>query len=82
LPTAPLRNRIPARGTSAARSASPSSRRKETNNDITYGAGLQYDLTRQVGVSGEWQRYNKMGGGSIAETKVDVLSVGVLYRFQ
>ena len=55
---------------------------KETNNDLTYGAGLQYDLTRQVGVRGEWQRYNKMGGGSIAETNVDVLSVGVVYRFQ
>jgi hypothetical protein len=42
----------------------------------------QYDLTKQVGPRGEWQRYNKMGGGSIAETNVDVLSVGVLYRFQ
>jgi OOP family OmpA-OmpF porin len=55
---------------------------KENNNALTYGAGLQYDLTKQVGLRGEWQRYNKMGGGSIAETKVDVLSVGVLYRFQ
>jgi OOP family OmpA-OmpF porin len=55
---------------------------KETNNDLTYGAGLQYDLNKQVGVRGEWQRYNKMGGGSIAETNVDVLSVGVVYRFQ
>lgn len=44
--------------------------------------GLQYDFTKQIGVRGEWQRYNKMGGGAVAETDVDVLSVGVVYRFQ
>jgi OOP family OmpA-OmpF porin len=55
---------------------------KETNNDFTYGVGVQYDFTRAVGVRGEWQRYNKMGGGAVAETDVDVLSVGVVYRFQ
>ena len=55
---------------------------KENNSDVTYGAGLQYDFTKTVGVRGEWQRYNKMGGGAIAKTDVDVLSVGVVYRFQ
>jgi hypothetical protein len=44
--------------------------------------GLQYDFTRAVGVRGEWQRYNKMGGGAVPETDVDVLNVGVVYRFQ
>src|SRR5919106_395303 len=47
-----------------------------------YGVGLQYDVLKNVGVRGEWQRYNKMGGGDIGETDVDVLSVGVVYRFQ
>ena len=55
---------------------------KETNSDVTYGAGLQYDFVKNVGVRGEWQRYSKMGGGNLVETDVDVLSVGVLYRFQ
>ena len=55
---------------------------KETNTDFTYGLGLQYDVLKSVGVRGEWQRYNKMGGGNIAETDVDVLSLGVVYRFQ
>jgi OOP family OmpA-OmpF porin len=55
---------------------------KETNSDLTYGAGLQYDLTKAVGVRAEWQRYNNMGGGSLAKTDVDVLSAGVIYRFQ
>jgi OmpA-OmpF porin, OOP family len=56
---------------------------EETNNDLTYGVGLQYDFLKNVGVRGEWQRYNKMGGGSgIPETDVDVVSIGVVYRFQ
>ena len=55
---------------------------KETNADVTYGLGLQYDVLQNVGLRGEWQRYNKMGGGNMAETDVDVLSVGVVYRFQ
>jgi OOP family OmpA-OmpF porin len=55
---------------------------EETNTDLTYGAGLQYDVLKNVGVRGEWQRYSKMGGGAIGETDVDVLSVGVVYRFQ
>jgi OmpA-OmpF porin, OOP family len=55
---------------------------KETNEDLTYGVGLQYDFLRNLGVRGEWQRYSKMGGGALVETDVDVLSVGVIYRFQ
>jgi OOP family OmpA-OmpF porin len=55
---------------------------KETNSDLTYGVGLQYDFLKNVGVRGEWQRYNKMGGGNVVETDVDVLSVGVVYRFR
>ncbi len=54
---------------------------EETNNDLTYGVGLQYDFLKNVGVRGEWQRYSKMGG-DVDETDVDVLSIGVVYRFQ
>ncbi len=55
---------------------------EETNSDLTYGVGVQYDFLKNVGVRGEWQRYSKMGGGAIVETDVDVLSIGVVYRFQ
>ena len=55
---------------------------KETNSDLTYGIGLQYDVLKSLGVRGEWQRYSKLGGGAIGETDVDVLSAGVVYRFQ
>ena len=54
----------------------------ESNTDLTYGVGVQYDFTKAIGVRGEWQRYEKLGGGALVETDADVLSVGVLYRFQ
>lgn len=55
---------------------------EETNTDLTFGVGLQYEVLKNVGLRGEWQRYSKMGGGNLVETDVDVLSVGVVYRFQ
>ena len=59
-----------------------SSGAKETNSDLTYGLGVQYDVHKNVGIRGEWQRYNKIGGGNLVETDVDVLSIGAIYRFQ
>jgi OOP family OmpA-OmpF porin len=55
----------------------------ETNTDLTYGLGLQYDFTNHIGVRGEWQRYPNIGGGDFnGETDVDVMRVGALFRFQ
>jgi OOP family OmpA-OmpF porin len=54
---------------------------KETNTDLTYGAGAQYNFNPKFGVRAEWQRYAKMGGEATGETDVDVISIGVLVRF-
>ncbi|HXJ53238.1 MAG TPA: outer membrane beta-barrel protein [Burkholderiales bacterium] len=53
----------------------------ETNTDLTYGLGVQYNFTGNLGVRGEWQRYSSVGGGDIGDSDVDVLSVGVVYKF-
>jgi len=42
--------------------------------ELTYGLGAQYDLTPKFGIRGQWQRYD-------TDNEVDVLSVGVIYRF-
>jgi len=55
---------------------------KHTNNDLTYGFGVRYDFSREVGVRGEWQRYGKVGGGDIDKSDVDVISVGVVWNFR
>jgi OOP family OmpA-OmpF porin len=61
---------------------------KHDNNDFTYGLGLGFDFTRNLGVRAEWQRYNKVGGGETAlgagvgqKSDVDVLGVSALWRF-
>jgi OOP family OmpA-OmpF porin len=56
---------------------------KEDHVDITYGAGVQYEITRQIAVRGEWQRYPGFGGPPAfgADTDIDVFTLGALYRF-
>ena len=53
----------------------------ETNTDLTFGVGARFDFTRNLGVRAEWQKYQDMGGGVIGEGDVDVVSVGLLWRF-
>ena len=53
----------------------------DTNTDWTAGFGAMYDINRNVGVRAEWQRYNKVGGDKTGKSDVDVLGIGLLYRF-
>jgi OOP family OmpA-OmpF porin len=54
----------------------------ESNNDLTFGFGLQFDVTKNLGLRAEWQRYQDLGGSRIGESDVDVMSIGVVYRFR
>ena len=54
----------------------------ETNNGLTYGVGAQYDLSKNLGVRAEWQRYNDVGGNGTGKTDIDNMMLGVLFRFQ
>lgn len=53
----------------------------DTNTDITFGAGAGFSITNNLKVRAEWQRYQNVGGDSTGEDDIDVLSVGVLWRF-
>jgi OOP family OmpA-OmpF porin len=58
----------------------------KTTTDLTYGLGVQFDFTRNLGIRGEWQRYSGIKTPSTAvtdedDTDVDVLSIGVLWKF-
>ena len=46
----------------------------DDGTDLTYGIGLQYDVSRNLGLRAQWQRYD-------VEADADVLSVGLVYRF-
>jgi OOP family OmpA-OmpF porin len=54
---------------------------KETNNDLTYGVGVRYDIMRNFAVRAEWQRYGDVGGSDTGKADVDVISIGALYKF-
>lgn len=49
----------------------------ESESGFTFGIGLRYDVTRNLGVRAEWQRYNEVDG----ELDADVLSIGAVWRF-
>jgi OmpA-OmpF porin, OOP family len=49
----------------------------DSGSDVTFGLGARYDFNRNIAARAEWQRYNGFAGSDI-----DVLSLGVLYRFR
>ncbi|HZM33192.1 MAG TPA: outer membrane beta-barrel protein, partial [Burkholderiales bacterium] len=56
---------------------------EESNNGLTYGAGVQWDFGKRLGLRAEWQRYADVGGDDVGgETDVDVMNIGVVFRFQ
>jgi opacity protein-like surface antigen len=53
----------------------------KTNTGMTFGLGAGYEVSRKLGVRAEWQRYNDVGGGNITKHDIDVLGVGVTWKF-
>jgi OOP family OmpA-OmpF porin len=45
------------------------------------GAGIGYDLTRNVSLRAEWDRYFSVGDSSTGKGDIDQYTVGVAYRF-
>jgi OOP family OmpA-OmpF porin len=55
---------------------------KHGTTDLTFGIGGQYNLSSRWGTRIEWQRFSKMGGGGFGvKNDVDLLSLGLLYKF-
>ena len=53
----------------------------ESNMDLTFAVGARFDITRNFSIRAEWQRYQDVGGGDTGEADVDVMSIGLMYRF-
>jgi OOP family OmpA-OmpF porin len=53
----------------------------DSNTDLTFGVGARYDFTRNLGLRAEWQRYSDVKAGDFGDSNVDVLSLGIIYRF-
>jgi len=55
---------------------------KETHNGLTYGVGLQLNVTPRLAVRAHWQNYPSMGGQVLPRTDITATTVGALWRFQ
>jgi OOP family OmpA-OmpF porin len=53
----------------------------ESNTDLTYGIGLRWDFTKNLGARLEYQVYSDVGGGDIGESDAEVISLGVIWKF-
>ena len=55
---------------------------KHGTTDLTYGLGGQWNLSSKFGARVEYQKYSKLGGGGFSTKEdVDLLSLGLLYKF-
>ncbi|HET7364656.1 MAG TPA: outer membrane beta-barrel protein [Burkholderiales bacterium] len=52
------------------------------NSNFTFGLGARYDVTRNIALRAEWQRFPKVGADTTGKGDIDVLAIGGLYRFQ
>ncbi|MGH8669669.1 MAG: porin family protein [Burkholderiales bacterium] len=46
----------------------------DDSTELTFGVGAQYDVSRNLGVRAQWQRYG-------ADEDIDVISLGVVWKF-
>jgi opacity protein-like surface antigen len=57
--------------------------KKETNYNGTFGFGVQYEVSHNIALRGEWQAYSRLAGGTLGpRSDVDVVSAGALWRFR
>jgi OOP family OmpA-OmpF porin len=49
-------------------------RTSDDSTELTIGFGAQYDFSPQLGVRGQWQRYD-------TDQEIDVFSIGFVYKF-
>ncbi len=56
---------------------------KAGNNPNNIGIGVNYNLTKSIGLRAEWERFTDVGEKDNTDiTNVDMLSLGLVYTFQ
>jgi len=53
----------------------------KTNSDLTYGAGVGFAITPKLQLRAEWQRYQDVDAGIVGKSDLDLISIGMVYRF-
>jgi OmpA-OmpF porin, OOP family len=56
---------------------------KETKSNVTYGVGVQFNATQNLGLRVEWQDYPRAGGGPVLPRgDIWLSTIGILWRFK
>jgi len=64
------------------KATAPGLSEKSTKVKTTFGIGASYSFTPKFAVRGDFDRYSKLGDkDTIGESDVDMISVGVVYKF-
>ena len=54
----------------------------DSGTSLTFGGGVRFDVTRNLGIRLEWQRYTDVPEAvTDSEGDIDVISLGVIFRF-
>jgi opacity protein-like surface antigen len=56
--------------------------RNESNYGFTYGIGAQTDFTPHFGARLEWQTFPGVGGSTLPDSDIKIISVSALWRFR
>jgi len=54
----------------------------ENGVSLDYGAGVEYDFTRNVGLRAEYVKYQDVGNNQTGKTDLDVTSLSLIYRIR
>lgn len=53
----------------------------DSSTDWTFGLGVKYDFTQNVGLRVEWEKFNNLGDSSTGEGDIDLISLGLVFKF-
>lgn len=53
----------------------------DSSTDWTFGLGVKYDFTQNVSLRAEWEKFNNLGDSSTGEGDIDLISIGVVFKF-
>lgn len=70
------KTRVSANGVAVAES-----NHSDSGTDFMFGVGGRFDLTPSVALRADWDRFLKVGAGESGESDVDMVSIGVQFRF-
>ena len=54
----------------------------ESGVSLNYGAGVEYDFIRNLGLRAEYVKYQDVGDNNVSKTDIDVTSISLIYRLR